>query len=63
MLPNTDVAKQSVDDSDAALEITFRSSYVPAFSHRRLTAASRPVVRAQRGARPARLEMPIWMKC
>jgi hypothetical protein len=28
--------KQSVDDSRAGLEIPYRSSYVPAFNHRRL---------------------------
>ena len=54
--------KQSVDDSHAALEIPRRSSYVPTFNHRRLIPAlagnARPTWRA-----PARLEMPIWMKC
>jgi hypothetical protein len=60
---NIDGAKQSVDDSRAALEIPYRSSYVPTFNHRRLIPVSRLAMRAQLGARPARLEMPIWMKC
>jgi hypothetical protein len=50
--------KQSVDGSSPALEIVGRSSYVPAFTHRRpgLPGDAPNVVRL------TRVEMPLWMK-
>src|SRR5205823_5191339 len=62
LLPLKPPAKQTVDGSHAALEIFARSSYVPAFCHRRpvpvFPGDARPTWRAS-----TRLEMPIWMKC
>jgi hypothetical protein len=61
LLPTAASSQETVDDSQAALEIAARSSYVPALapSWRSIRIFRRS---APERARPDALELPIWMR-